>query len=305
MNTFHFESALETRYEMITLSPLNRHVKEYVQLTRPRIVLMVLFALAVAAWCCGDAPPSWLQLLHAIVGTALITAGSVALNQWYEQRSDALMARTRNRPIPTGRIPSRRALAFGVGISVLGMIYLLVFSTPLVASVAALNWVFYVACYTPLKSISVWQLPVGAIAGAMPMVIGGSVAAAPLSSMTLMLFAIVFFWQFPHAIAIAWIYREHYAAANLQVASVKDPSGKLAGILAVTGAAILLPVSLLPTGLQYANLLFGLVAAVTGIAYLVLSLQFLKQRQDAQARKLLWASFLYLPAILVTLLFTT
>ena len=202
-------------------------MKKYLQLTRPRIVLMVLFALAVAAWCSGASPPTWSQLLHAIVGTALITAGSVALNQWYEQRSDALMARTQHRPIPTGRIPSGQALAFGVGTSLLGLCYLAVFSDRLVAIVAVLDWVFYVACYTPLKSVSVWQLPVGAVAGAMPMVIGGAVAGTPCGAMTWMLFGIVFFWQFPHAIAIAWIYRDHYANANLQVATVADPSGQI------------------------------------------------------------------------------
>jgi protoheme IX farnesyltransferase len=171
--------------------------------------------------------------------------------------------------------------------------------------VATLNWVFYVACYTPLKSISVWQLPVGAIAGAMPMVIGGAVAGAPLGAMTITLFAVVFFWQFPHATAIAWIYRDHYAHANLQVASVKDPSGNLAGILAVTGASVLLPVSLLPAVFQYANVTFGVVATVMGIVYLALSIGFLRHRQDRAARKMLWASFVYLPVVLSTLLWTT
>ncbi len=280
-------------------------MKEYLELTRPRIVLMVLFALAVAAWCCGSAPPSWLELFHAVIGSALITAGSVALNQWYEQRSDALMARTQHRPIPTGRIPSRQGLAFGVGISLMGLVYLAIFSSPLVAGVAVLNWVFYVACYTPLKSVSVWQLPVGAIAGAMPMVIGGAVVEAPVAPLTLMLFAIVFFWQFPHAIAIAWIYREHYAQANLQVATVKDPTGKLAGVLAVAGAVVLLPVSLLPALFHYTNAFYGVVAAGAGIYYLALSIRFLRQREDAVARKILWTSFLYLPAILLAVLLTT
>ncbi len=279
-------------------------MKKYLQLTRPRIVLMVLFALAVAAWCSGASPPTWSQLLHAIVGTALITAGSVALNQWYEQRSDALMARTQHRPIPTGRIPSSQALAFGVGTSLLGLCYLAVFSDRLVAIVAVLDWVFYVACYTPLKSVSVWQLPVGAVAGAMPMVIGGAVAGTPCGAMTWTLFGIVFFWQFPHAIAIAWIYRDHYANANLQVATVADPSGRLAGILATLGALILLPVSLLPTLLRYNSLTFGVFAALSGLIYLVLSASFLRRPQDGSARKMLWASFLYLPAVLVALLLT-
>ncbi len=279
-------------------------MRKYLQLTRPRIVLMVLFALAVAAWCCGEQPPSWSALWHAVLGTALITAGSVTLNQWYEQRSDALMARTQNRPIPTGRIPSRQALAFGVAISVAGLLYLTAFSSDLVALVGALNWIFYVACYTPLKSYSVWQLPVGAVAGAMPMVIGGAVAGAPQGILTWVLFAVVFFWQFPHAMAIAWIYRDHYANASLQVASVADPTGRLAGVLATVGAAFMLPISLLPSLLRYATPLFGVTAAALGLIYLALSWKFLRERTDAAARRMLWASFLYLPAILLALLLT-
>ena len=215
------------------------------------------------------------------------------------------MTSTQHRPIPTGSISSGQALAFGVGISLLGLSYLFVVSSSLVAAVAALSWVFYVVCYTPLKTVSIWQLPVGAVAGAMPIVIGGAVADAPLGSLTLTLFAIVFLWQFPHAIAIAWIYRDHYAQAHLQVASVKDPSGRLAGILAVAGAAVLLPVSLLPTVRHNSSLWFGVVAAVTGIAYLSLSTEFLRRPQDSTARKMLWASFLYLPVILIALVCTT
>ncbi len=277
------------------------YMRKYLQLTRPRIVLMVLFALSVAAYCCGASPPPWLQVWHAIIGTAFITAGSVTLNQWYEQRSDALMARTQNRPIPTGRIGSRQALAIGITTSLIGLIYLAAFSSRLVGLFAGLNWVFYVACYTPLKSKSVWQLPVGAVAGAIPMVIGGTVAGAPLGILTWILFCMVFFWQFPHAMAIAWIYRDHYANAHLQVASVRDPSGRLAGVLAVLGAIFLLPVSLLPAVDQYANALFGIIAAALGIVYLWLSIAFLWRREILPARRLLWASFLYLPAILIAL----
>jgi protoheme IX farnesyltransferase len=290
---------------MITFSPVGHRIGEYLQLTRPRIVLMVLFTVAVAAWCCGDTAPGVVKLLHAVIGTALITAGSVAMNQWYEQRSDALMARTRNRPLPTGRIASRHGLAFAVGLSLLGLLYLTILSTQLVALVAVLSWIFYVACYTPLKAISVWQLPVGAVAGAMPIVIGGAVVGAPLSTLSLVMFGVLFLWQFPHAIAIAWIYRDHYARAKLQVASVRDPSGRLSGILAVLGAALLVPVSILPTALQYANGLFAVVAAVAGLGYLLVSCRFLRERSDPAARKMLVASFLYLPALLFTLLCTT
>ena len=279
-------------------------MRKYLQLTRPRIVLMVLFALAVAAWTAGAAPPAWQAIAHAILGTALITAGSVALNQWYEQRSDALMARTEGRPIPSGRVPSGRALLFGVSLSLAGLAYLLLFADRRVALSAIASWIFYVACYTPLKSWTVWQLPVGAVAGAMPMIIGGAVAGAPWSAMSLVLFGVVFLWQFPHAIAIGWIYRQQYARAGLRVAAVCDPSGRLAGVLATVGAALLLPVSVLPVVLRLASIAFGAVTIVLGIAYLALAVEFLRERNDLRARRMLWASFLYLPAVLFTLLLT-
>jgi protoheme IX farnesyltransferase len=275
---------------------------KYIQLTRPRIVAMVLFALAVAAWTSGEEPPSWQRILSALAGMALITAGSVALNQWYEQRSDALMARTQGRPIPAGRVPSGRALLFGIGLSVSGLILLSIVADRWVMMMALANWVFYVACYTPLKSLTVWQLPVGAVAGAMPMLIGGAVAGSPLSVQSWMLFGIVFCWQFPHAMAIAWIYRHQYARAGLRVASVRDPSGHLAGILASAGSAVLLPISSLPVVFHQALTWFGAVAMVCGLAYLFLAVRFWRERSDERARHLLWASFLYLPVVLIALL---
>lgn len=275
---------------------------KYIQLTRPRIVAMVLFALAVAAWTSGERSPAWQQIVEALAGMALITAGSVALNQWYEQRSDALMARTQGRPIPSGRVPSGRALLFGIVLSVSGLILLSIVADRWVTLMALANWVFYVACYTPLKALSVWQLPVGAVAGAMPMLIGGAVAGAPLNALSWTLFGLVYFWQFPHAIAIAWIYRQQYARAGLRVASVHDPSGRLAGFLATAGAAVLLPVSVLPVVEQQIMAWFGAVATVCGLVYLILAVRFWRERSDRRARQMLWASFLYLPIVLVALL---
>lgn len=277
---------------------------DYLQLTRPRIVVMALFAVAVAAWTTGEESPTWQSMIHAIVGTGLITAGSVALNQRIEHRSDAMMARTAERPVPAGRMLPRHAMAFGVLLSLAGLAYLAFCSSQLVAAVAATSWVFYVALYTPLKALSVWQTPVGAVAGAMPALIGGAVAAAPLGPMTLALFAIMFLWQFPHAMAIAWVYREQYTRAGLHLATVYDPTGRMAGVLAVLGAAALLPASLLPAALVRVPIAFGAAAAVFSVAYLAVALRFLLRRDDVRARQLLWASFVHLPAILLTLLFT-
>lgn len=276
----------------------------YLQLTRPRIVAMVLFTLAVAAWTSGGTAPAWQRMVHAVLGLALITAGSAALNQWYEHRTDALMARTQWRPIPSGRVLSGRALVFGVGLSLAGLTYLALLVDSTVALWAGASWVFYVACYTPLKSRSAWQLPVGAVAGAMPMLIGGAVADALRSPLPWVLFAIVFLWQFPHALAIGWLYRDQYARAGLRVAAVVDPTGRLAGRLATAGALLLLPVSLLPLLLQKASIGFALWAGAGGILYLLLAVQFWRERTDRRARQLLRASFLYLPVVLTALLVT-
>jgi protoheme IX farnesyltransferase len=275
---------------------------KYIQLTRPRIVTMVLFALTVAAWTCGEQPPAWPYLLQVLFGMTLITGGSVAMNQWYEQWSDALMARTQNRPIPTGRVSSPRALAFGLALSLAGALSLLVTATGWVAGLAVLNWLFYVACYTPLKSRSVWQLPVGSVAGAMPMLIGGAVAGVPLNGLSWALFGLQFFWQFPHAIAIAWIYRQQYARAGLRVASVHDPSGRLSGWLAGLGGIVLLPVSLLPVWLGEAYPWYGAVAVLLGLAYLWPTIRFWRSHSDLHARHVLWASFAHLPLVLIALL---
>ncbi len=277
-------------------------MEKYIQLTRPRIVMMVLFALAVAAWTCGAQPPAWSYLLQVLFGMTLITAGSVAMNQWYEQRSDALMARTQNRPIPTGRVSSQRALAFGLTLSLAGMVFLLATATVWVTGLAIVNWLFYVACYTPLKARSVWQLPVGAVAGALPMLIGGAVADAPLNDLSWALFGLLYFWQFPHAIAIAWIYRHQYAQAGLRVASVQDPSGRLSGRLAMLGGTVLVPVSLLPVWLGMAYPWFGVVAFVGGLAYLWPTIRFWRSHSDLHARHVLWASFAHLPLVLIALL---
>lgn len=277
---------------------------KYLQLTRPRIVALVLFALVVAAWTSGETAPDWQHLVQTVLGMALVSAGAATLNQWYEQRSDALMARTQGRPIPSHRVSSGRALAFGVGLSLSGLIYLALLVTLPVALWAAASWAFYVVCYTPLKSRSAWQLPVGAVAGAMPMLVGGAVADALGGPRPWLLFTVLFLWQFPHAVAIGWIYREQYARAGLRVAAVVDPTGRLAARLAVAGAAVLLPVSLVPVACQHASPWFALVAGVTGAAYLVRSVQFGRERTDLRARQVLRTSFVYLPVVLVALLLT-
>ncbi len=275
-------------------------MKDYWKLVRPRILLLVLFSMGAAAWTSGTQPP-WTELAHALVGTALVIAGAVALNQRLEVRSDAQMPRTAARPLPTGRLTQRQVTGFGLLVSAGGFGYLVLTSYPQVVGLAFGSWVLYVFIYTPLKSRTAWQTPVGAVAGAMPVLIGASVAQATTSPVALCLFGIVCLWQFPHAMAIAWLYREEFASAEMKLATVVDPSGRAAALLAVLGAAGLVPVSLIPALASLTDWRYGAVAALLGAMYFVSAICFLHRRTDNTARWLLRASLIYLPVLFATL----
>ena len=276
-------------------------VKDYWRLVRPRILGMVLLAMAVAALTAGEQGPPWPELLHATVGTALVIAGAMALNQRLEVRGDARMPRTAGRPLPTGQLTDRQVTRFGLFLSAAGLVYLLVASHAGVVVLALVSWVLYVWVYTPLKPVTAWQTPVGAVAGAMPILIGAATARAPMSPMALSLFAIVCLWQFPHAMAIAWLYRHEFATADVRLATVVDPSGRSAGILAVLGATALVPVSLVPPAFSLTHWGYVTVAILLGAAYLACALRFAHRPSDATARWLLRASLIYLPALLAAI----
>jgi len=277
-------------------------VKAYWGLVRPRIVAMVLFAMAVAAWTAGEEKPSWQVMAHALSGTALLIVGAIALNQRLERRGDAKMLRTADRPLPAGRLSNREVTWFGVLASAAGLTYLFCCSGAGVFVVAIVSWVLYVWAYTPLKSVTVWQTPIGAVAGAMPVLLGAAAVRAPMSPMAVSLFAIVFFWQLPHAMAVAWLYRREFASAEVKLATVVDPSGHTAGVLALLGAAALLPVSLGPSLYGPAGWVYGLVAVWLGLGYLTYAFAFFQRRSDGSARALLRASVVYLPILFGVLL---
>ncbi|HYW80992.1 MAG TPA: heme o synthase [Thermoguttaceae bacterium] len=277
-------------------------LKDYWQLTRPRIVAMVLLAMGVAAWTAGEEPPPWLELVHALLGTGLVIVGAVALNQRLERRGDAKMPRTALRPLPSGRLTDRQVTRFGILTSAVGFGYLVCCSAGSLVALAALSWVIYVWTYTPLKSLSVWQTPVGAVAGAMPMLLGAAAADALLRPMGAALFGVVFFWQFPHAMAIAWLYRDQFASADVRLVTVVDPSGRMAGWIAVGGAVALLPASLIPAFLSSGGPAYAAVATLLGIGYLGLAVAMLRRRDDATARWLLRGSIVYLPGLFAAML---
>lgn len=277
-------------------------IRDYFRLARPRIVALVLFAVTVAAYTAGDKTPPWQAVAHALVGTTLVIAGAIALNQRLELHGDAKMPRTADRPLPSGRLQRRQVTRFGLATSAAGFLYLVLWTPPQLVALAAVSWVIYVWTYTPLKLLTTWQTPVGAVAGAMPMLLGAAAAGAPFSPMSLVLFGILYFWQFPHAMAIAWLYRDQFARAEVKVATVVDPTGRTAGIMAVLGAVLLLPISLIPSLTALAGWQYGVAALLSGLGYTACASAFLHHRNDRTARWLLRASLIYLPLVLAALL---
>lgn len=275
----------------------------YVSLTKPRLVLMVLVTVAVGylLGARGSAHP--VTLAATLVGTAMVAGGAGALNQWLERGRDALMRRTANRALPGGRLSGAEAVVFGLALGILGTLLLAVGANLLAASVAMTTFLLYVFVYTPLKPLTTLNTAVGAIPGALPPMIGWGAATGRLGIEAWSLFLIVFLWQFPHFLAIAWIYREDYRRAGFRMLTGGDPRGRMTGGQAVSYALTLVPAGLLPATIGLAGGRFYFVGAlVLGLLYVVSAARFWRDASDLGARRLLRASFLYLPAILLLLL---
>jgi protoheme IX farnesyltransferase len=284
-----------------TRSGVRVRVADFVELTKPRIAVLVLVTVAVAAFVAGWGPPDPLLLFNTLLGTTLVASSASALNQWLERESDALMARTADRPLPAGRLGSLEVLVFSAATIVAGLVYLAACVNLPTAAWGFLTWLVYVWIYTPLKTRTSANTAVGAVAGALPVLIGWSSVGAPLGLKAFTLFLIVFLWQFPHFMAIAWIYRHQYAKAGLKMLPVVDPSGRRAGMQAVVCALVLVPVSLVPAVLEPAfGVYFGW-ALVLSLAQLACAVLFCLRLDETSARRLLRASLIYLPAILLAL----
>ena len=277
-------------------------VLDYIELSKPRIAVMVLVAVAVA-YCVGRwGQPDPRVLFQVLLGTLLVASSASACNQWLERRHDALMQRTRERPLASGRIGSRETLAFALLTFSAGSLYLLLIVGWQPACWACLSWVLYVLVYTPLKTRTSLNTAVGAVAGALPVMIGWS-AGASIDLRAGALFWLLFLWQFPHFMAIAWIYRKQYANVGMQMLSVVDPTGQRAGRQAVLAALALIPVSVIPAiySPSWGGAIYSTAVLVLGIGQLWCAFTFFRNRQDGDARRLLRASLVYLPSVLLTL----
>jgi protoheme IX farnesyltransferase len=270
---------------------------DFVTLTKPRLNFLVLITTLGGMYLAAPDGIPGAVLLNALVGTALVAGGAAALNQVWEHRTDGLMRRTASRPLPGGRLRVVDGTWFGAALSVAGLIELVWKVNALSAIVAGATLVSYVLVYTPLKTRTSLSTLVGAVPGALPPVIGWAAATGTISPPALVLFGIVFFWQMPHFLAIAWLYRDDYARAGIPLLPVLEPDGRRTGQQALVYAAALWPVSLLPAIVGIAGAPFVIVATVLGIGYIVLSMRFARQRSVRTARGLFLYSITYLPLL--------
>jgi protoheme IX farnesyltransferase len=275
---------------------------DYVALTKPRLNLLVVATSAAGYYLGGSTSPDLSLMAQAVVGTALVAGGAAVLNQVYERDTDALMRRTRTRPLPDGRVTPADAKVFGAVLSLGGLVLLATRANWLSAALALATLVTYLAVYTPMKRRSPLSTLVGAVPGALPALIGWTASRGRIDAGGASLFAIVFLWQIPHFMAIAWLYRDDYGKAGFPMLPVVEPDGRRAGQQAVAYAAALLPVSLVPTLVHVSGVVYFGAATVLGLAMLALAARFARERSEATARALFFGSITYLPLLWIVMI---
>lgn len=285
----------------ITLTSGYRRALDFLELTKPRVVLMVLVTTFVGFYLGAETIPGYSPLIETIIGTALAAAGTLALNQFLERDPDALMERTRHRPLPDGRIQPTEALVFGVLVTAAGLLILEFTVNALSALITASITGSYLFVYTPLKQKSSLCGIVGAVPGALPPVIGWTAARGELGLEAWVLFAILFLWQIPHTLAVARLYRDDFAKAGIRFLPVIDRDGGSTGRQIISHSLALLVVSLLPTFLGLAGSVYFLVAFLFGAMFLAYGIGLAVSQSSAAARRLLFASLVYLPVLLVVM----
>ena len=275
---------------------------DFVTLTKPRLNFLVLITTLGGMYIAAPDGVALPVLFHALVGTALVAGGAAALNQVWERDTDGLMRRTRRRPIPGGRLRAVDGAWFGTLLSATGLIELTWKVNPLASAVAAATLVSYVFVYTPLKTRTSLSTLIGAVPGALPPVIGWAAATGTISIGAIVLFGIVFLWQMPHFLAIAWLYRDDYRQARIPLLPVLEPDGRRTGQQALLYAAALWPVSLLPAAIGIADVPYSILATVLGAGLIVLSAMFARARTTPTARRLFLYSIIYLPLLWTALI---
>jgi protoheme IX farnesyltransferase len=278
---------------------LRDRLAAFLELTKPRITFLIVLTSAAGFALASSGRVNYAGLISALFGIGLLSSGIATLNQYLERDLDCLMRRTADRPLPSGKLLPWEALLFGISLTVIAEIYLAVFVNPLSALLGLTVIAGYLFGYTPLKTRTSLSTMVGAFPGAVPPIIGWTAATGELSLNAWVLFAILFLWQFPHFLAIAWMYREDYARAGIVMLPVVEPDGRVTGQQIVVYTIMLLPVSLLPTALGMAGNIYLVGALILGLLFLFSSLRAAFSQSRQQARRLLLASVLYLPLLFI------
>jgi heme o synthase len=275
----------------------------YVVLTKPDVTFLVVITTVAGFYLASPAHLDWVLLMHTLLGTTLVGAGAAAMNQYVERDMDAMMRRTSARPLPTGLLQPRDVLIFGL-ITILAGAAWLALAVNLLSSLLALaTSVLYLGIYTPLKTRTTLATAVGAFPGAIPPLIGWAAARGSLSAGAWVLFGILFFWQFPHFMAIAWMYREDYGRAGIKMLPTVDPTGDATFAQIVATAAILVPVSLLPAVIGMSGIHYFFGALVLGMILLQVSLWANRHRTNVRAKWLMHATVAHIPILLAWMIF--
>jgi heme o synthase len=274
----------------------------YVVLTKPDVTFLVVITTIAGFYLGSTGPIDWVLMLHTLGGTLLVAGGTAALNQYVERKMDALMRRTAARPLPSGLLRPREVLLFGVGTIVVGAAWLALLVNGLAALVALTTSVLYLGLYTPLKTRTTLSTAVGAIPGALPPLIGWAAARGSLSLGGWVLFAILFFWQFPHFMAIGWMYREDYARAGIRMLPVVDRKGDSTFRQIIWTSAVLVWVSALPAVVGMAGKYYFFGALILGMILLQVGLWANRTRTNARAKWLMHATVAHIPLLLAWLI---
>ena len=277
---------------------LASRAQAYVVLNKPDVSFLVLITTAAGYYMGARGPVAWLHLIHTVFGTMLIAGGTAALNHYVERDSDRLMRRTASRPLPSGVLKPRQALAYGIALSVAGAVYLYFAAGALAAGLGIATCLSYLLAYTPLKKRTVWATFIGAFPGAVPPMIGWVAATGRLDLGAWLLFAILFFWQFPHFHAIAWMYREDYARAGILMLPVVDREGSRTFRQILVTAAVLVGVSLLPAIAGLAGIVYFFGALVLSVGLLQVCLWAASEKTNVRAKWLMHATVLHIPLLL-------
>jgi protoheme IX farnesyltransferase len=275
---------------------------DYWALTKPRLNFLVIATSAAGYYLAATTAIDLFSMAEAVAGTTLVAAGAAALNQLYERDTDALMRRTRTRPLPAGRLTPGDARLFGYALTAAGLALLAARANWLAAALALATVLTYLVIYTPMKRRTPLSTILGALPGALPALIGWTAASGRIDLSGAALFAIVFCWQLPHFMAIAWLYREDYARAGFPMLPVIDPEGRRAGKQAVYWAFLMVLASLVPAFSGLAGTVYLAVALVLGAALFYLAVRFRSNRNEATARALFYGSITYLPLLWIAMI---